>query len=200
MSGIPQLIDQFPYVGLFVLLVLGGIGFPFPEDTTLFLWGFLISTKVVKLIPALLVVYSGLLSTDFFLHFVGRKYGRNIVTHKKFQKILSPERLAMLEDKFNKRGVLLILGGRHLVGLRAQIFIVSGVMRMSALKFLITDAISSLVTIALMVGAGYVGGNSLQILRKNISRIEHIVILLIIVLLAIYLPFRYVKYKGDKNP
>jgi len=200
MSGIPQLIDQFPYVGLFVLLVLGGIGFPFPEDTTLFLCGFLISTKVVKLIPALLVVYSGLLSTDFFLHFVGRKYGRNIVTHKKFQKILSPERLAMLEDKFNKRGVLLILVGRHLVGLRAQIFIVSGVMRMSALKFLITDAISSLVTIALMVGAGYVGGNSLQILRKNISRIEHIVILLIIVLLAIYLPFRYVKYKGDKNP
>jgi len=200
MSGIPQLIDQFPYVGLFVLLVLGGIGFPFPEDTTLFLCGFLISTKVVKLIPALLVVYSGLLSTDLFLHFVGRKYGRNIVTHKKFQKILSPERLAMLEDKFNKKGVLLILFGRHLIGLRAQIFIVSGVMRMSALKFLITDAVSSLFTIALMVGAGYVGGNSLQILRKNISRIEHIAILLIVILLAIYLPFKYIKYKDGKNP
>lgn len=199
MSDIPQLINEFPYVGLFVLLVLGGIGFPFPEDTTLILCGFLISTKVVKLIPALLVVYAGLLSTDFFLHLIGRKYGRNIITHKKFQKIISPERLLMLEDKFKKRGLLFILAGRHLVGLRAQIFIVSGVMRMPALKFLIADALSSIFTIALMVGAGYVGGNSLEILRKDITRIEHIMILLVVIVAAIYLPFRYFKYKGDKN-
>jgi membrane protein DedA with SNARE-associated domain len=46
---------------------------------------------------------------------------------------------------------------------------------------------------ALMIGAGYAGGNSLQILRKNISRIEHAVIFLAIVLLFGYLIFRYVK-------
>jgi membrane protein DedA with SNARE-associated domain len=36
-------VDQFPYAGIFVLLLLGGMGFPFPEDIALLLRGFLIS-------------------------------------------------------------------------------------------------------------------------------------------------------------
>lgn len=52
MSDISGLVEHFPYLGLLVLLVLGGLGLPFPEDTTLILCGFLISTKVVKLFPA----------------------------------------------------------------------------------------------------------------------------------------------------
>lgn len=193
MTEFSAFIEHVPYLGLFLLLILGGIGFPFPEDTTLILCGFLISTKAVKPISALLVVYSGLLIADFFLYFVGKKYGRKIVTHKRFQKIISPERLAALEDKFNKKGILVILLGRHLVGLRAQIFLVAGVMKMSAIKFLMADAISSIFTIALMVGAGYMGGNSLQVLKRDITRVEHIGILIVIILLAIYLFFRHFK-------
>ena len=192
-------VEHFPYLGLFILLILGGIGFPFPEDATLIFCGFLIATHVIKPIPALIVVYSGLLIVDFGLYFVGKKYGRMIVTHKKFRKIVSPERLAALEDKFNKRGILVILIGRHLVGLRAQIFLAAGVMRMSALKFLVTDGVSSIFTIALMVGAGYMGGNSLEIIKRDITRIEHIGILLVIILLTIYLFFRYFKSRRSKT-
>ncbi|MCL4537089.1 MAG: DedA family protein [Nitrospirae bacterium] len=199
MSGISGLIEHFPYMGLFLLLILGGIGLPFPEDTTLILCGFLIATQVIKPIPALLVVYAGLLITDFSLYFVGKKYGRKIVTHKRFRKIVSPERLAALEDKFNKKGILVILIGRHLVGLRAQIFLAAGVMRMSALKFIMADAISAIFTMAIMVGAGYIGGNSLEIIKRDITRYEHIGILLVIILLTIYLFFRYFKSRRSKT-
>ncbi len=199
MSEISSIIEHFPYLGLFLLLILGGIGFPFPEDTTLILCGFLISTHVIETIPALLVIYAGLLITDFSLYFVGKKYGRMIVNHKRFHKIISPERLSMLESKFNKRGVFVILIGRHLVGLRAQIFLAAGVMRMSALKFIMADAFSSLFTMALMIGAGYMGGNSLEIIKKDITRIEHIGILLVIILLTIYLFFRYFKSRRNKT-
>ncbi|MBI3754264.1 MAG: DedA family protein [Deltaproteobacteria bacterium] len=198
-AAISTIIDHFPYLGLFLLLILGGIGFPFPEDTTLILCGFLISTDVVKPIPALLAVYSGILITDFGLYVVGKKYGRMIVTHKRFRKIVSPERLTALEDKFNKKGILVILLGRHLVGLRAQIFLAAGVMRMSASKFLIADGISSLFTIVLMVGLGYAGGNSLEVIKNDITRIEHIGILLVIILLTIYLLFRYFKSRHSKT-
>ncbi len=199
MSEISSIIEHFPYLGLFLLLILGGIGFPFPEDTTLILCGFLISTHVIETIPALLVIYAGLLITDFSLYFVGKKYGRMIVNHKRFHKIISPERLSMLESKFNKRGVFVILIGRHLVGLRAQIFLAAGVMRMSALKFIMADAVSSIFTIALMVGAGYMGGNSLQVIKRDITRIEHIGILLAVIILAVYLLFRYFKPMRSKT-
>lgn len=193
MSAISGLVEHFPYAGLLILIILGAIGFPFPEDTTLILCGFLISTKTVKPLYALLVVYSSILIADFILYSFGRKYGRRIVTHKRFRKIITPERLSILQDKFNKRGILLILFGRHIVGLRAQIFLVSGAMRMSRLKFFIADAISSIFTIALWGGIGFLGGNSLQIIKKDITRIEHIGILLIVISIVIWLLLRYFK-------
>jgi membrane protein DedA with SNARE-associated domain len=196
--NISPIVEHFPYLGLFSLLILGGIGLPFPEDTTLILCGFLISTKLIKPVPALFVVYSGLLITDFFLYSMGKKYGNKIVHHKKFQKILSPARLLKLEEQFHKGEILFILIGRHLVGLRAQIFIASGVMKMHPLKFLIADAFSSLFTIALMVGAGYVGGNSLQVIKKDITRVEHIVILLIIFFMIIFIFIKFYRYRRDR--
>ncbi len=199
MTDIPGIIEHFPYLGLFLLLILGGIGFPFPEDATLILCGFLISNSIIKPIPALLVVYTGILIADFFLYSVGKKYGRMIVTHQRFHKILSPERFSELEGKFNKKGIFVILIGRHLVGLRAQIFLVSGIMRMPVLKFIISDAVSSVFTIAVMVAAGYIGGNSLQVIKKDVTRIEHIGILVIIILLAVYLFLSYFKSKRDKT-
>jgi membrane protein DedA with SNARE-associated domain len=195
----PSILEHFPYPGLFILLILGGIGFPLPEDTTLILCGFLISTKIIKPIPALLTVYSGLLATDFFLHYVGKKYGRAVVDKRKFRKILTPERLSRLEEKFRRRGILIILVGRHVAGLRAQIFIVSGVVKMSSIKFLVADAFSSLFTIALMVGAGYAGGNSLQIIRRDITRVEHIGILLIVFLFVIFIFFKFYRYRHDND-
>lgn len=197
---ISAVVEQFPYLGLFVLLILGGIGFPFPEDTTLILCGFLIFNGVTKPLSALFVVYSGVLITDLGLYFVGKKYGRMIVTHKRFLKILSPERLSLLEEKFNKRGILVVLFGRHLIGLRAQILLVAGVMRMSFLKFLITDAVSSSFTIAFMVGAGYMGGNSFQIIKRDITRVEHVAIFLAVTSLALYFLFRYFRSRSKASP
>jgi membrane protein DedA with SNARE-associated domain len=199
MPDISGLVEHFPYVGLFALLILGGIGFPFPEDTTLILCGFLVSTAVVKPLPALIVVYAGLLTADYFLYLVGKKYGRMIVTHKRIRNIITPERLSLIEDTFHKKGIFVILIGRHLVGLRAQIFLVAGVMRMSAITFLTADAVSSILTMTLMVGAGYVGGQSLQIIRKDITRLEHIGILLFVILLSGYLFLRHFRPKQDKK-
>ena len=48
------LIDHFPYVGIFVLLILGGIGLPFPEDATLILSGFLVAHKVITFLSHIL--------------------------------------------------------------------------------------------------------------------------------------------------
>jgi membrane-associated protein len=189
------LVEHFPYFGIFLLLILGGIGLPFPEDATLILTGFLVAQNVIKPVQAFLPVYSGLLISDFLLYWVGKKYGRMLVLHKRFRKIISPEQLAALEEKFNRRGVWVVLIGRHFLGLRAQIFLVAGVMRMSAIKFLLADGATSLFTIALMGGIGYVGGNSVEILKKNMKRIEHIVILIVAILVTGWIVYKYFKNK-----
>jgi membrane protein DedA with SNARE-associated domain len=193
---VSAIMEHFPYIGLFILLILGGIGFPFPEGVTLIGGGFLISTSVVQPIPALFIAYSGVLIGDILAYSLGRKYGRMIVANKMFRRIISPERLSMLEDRFNKWGILFVLIGGRLIG---EIFLVAGIMRMPLLKFLTVDAISSLFTIAIWVGIGYTGGYSLQVIKKDITRVEHIAILLIIILIVIWLLFRYFKSRQNKN-
>ena len=191
--SISAIVDHFPYLGLFLLLILGGVGLPFPEDASLILCGFLISQDVISLLPAMIVVYSGLLISDYFLYSVGRKYGRMIIKHKRFHRIMSDEKMARLENQFNKWGVIFIFLGRHIVVLRAQIMLMSGVMRISPLKYLLADGLSSLITISFWCGLGYIGGSSLQIIRKDITRVEHIVILSGIIFIMLYMFFRYFK-------
>jgi membrane protein DedA with SNARE-associated domain len=91
MLEVTTLIDHFPYLGVFLLLILGGIGLPFPEDTTLILSGFLIAHYVMKPLPAFLVIYPSLLMTDFLLYLIGKKYGRRVVEHKRFRKVISSD-------------------------------------------------------------------------------------------------------------
>jgi len=86
--------------------------------------------------------------------------------------------------------------GRHIVGFRAQIFLVAGVMRMPARKFLMADAISALFTIGLWGGVGYLGGNSVQVLKNDIKRIEHIVIVVLMILLIWGIFFWYFEKRG----
>ncbi len=197
MLDISALTEHFPYLGLFLLLVFGGIGLPFPEDTTLILAGFLISQRIILALPALIVVYTGALIADMLIFFAGRKYGRRILDLPRFQKIISVGRFQTMEKRFKTYGTILILAGRHVVGLRAQLFLVAGVLKMPVLKFVLTDAISLSLTLAVMMGAGYMGGNSLQILTRDITRVEHVLIVLAVLTLVIVLLF--LSFRSRKN-
>jgi len=175
-------IQHFPYLGLFVMLVLGTLGLPFPEDAILILCGFMIAQQVVQPIPAIIILSFGMVCTDFFLYHVGRKYGRMVVAHKRFRKIISPRRIKKLSQLFEKWGVIVIFLGRHLVGLRAQIFLVAGILKMRRPKFILADALSSLVTIAIMVSAGYWGGNVLERIKNDIDSAKTAIFILLLLL------------------
>ena len=188
------LIENSPYIGLFALLILGGIGVPFfPEDATFILCGFLIQAQTVKTVPALLVIYMGVLIADFILYSFGRKYGRMVVSHRRFHRFLSPEKLTDLEKRFKRKGIFFILLGRHFIGLRAQIFIVSGIMRMHPLKFLLTDAVAVTFTIAVMVSIGYAGGHSLKDLGIDVGNTEYVAYFLLMSFIMGYIVFTYIR-------
>jgi membrane protein DedA with SNARE-associated domain len=196
MNQTASLIQPFPYLGIFLLLTLGTLGLPFPEDTTLILGGFLMVQNVIQLFPALSVIYPTLLMTDFLLYWIGKRYGRRVVEHKIFRRILSPNRLLKLEEKFRKWGVWVVFFGRHLLGVRAQIFLAAGVMRMPARKFLFTDALSALITMAIMIGIGYWGGSQIQMLREGMARIKRMTVFFLILIVLGWSLFRYFRRKN----
>ena len=186
-----MIIQHFTYAGIACLLILGGIGFPFPEDAVLIMSGLLISRDAIKLFPAILVIYPSLLIADFILYTIGRKYGRMIVEHKRFSKIVSPDTLLRVEEKFARWGVLTVFLGRHIAGFRAPLFIVSGVLRISRIKFLIADGLSAIITMSITLGLGYSGGSIFMVLKKDIKRIDYMLLLLFVALVTGWIVERY---------
>ncbi|MDA8174010.1 MAG: VTT domain-containing protein [Nitrospiraceae bacterium] len=181
---------HFPYLGFFIILVLGGLGFPFPEGVTLIICGFLIGAKIVEPFIMFFVVYLGVLTGDFLSFYIGRKYGRSILSSRRFKKILSPAKISTFERKFDKFEIpFMLLAGRLISG----VFLVAGIIGISRQKFLIVDAISAFVAIIIWLGIGYVGGSSFRVIRTGIVRIEHVAALLLIILtiaLVLYVYFR----------
>ena len=104
-----------------------------------------------------------------------------------------------LEERFTRWGVLVVFFGRQLLVLRAQIFLVAGVMKMSWRKFLIVDAASALLTITLWGGLGYVGGNSIQTIRKNITNLEQMVLVMLAILIGSILLLRHFKMGRNRS-
>lgn len=198
MDSIQEILMQFPYFGLVALLILGGLGLPFPEDATLILCGFLIAGKIINPVVALPLCFIGLMLVDVSLYLAGKKYGRKVVTHPRLCKIVKPERLKKVEGLFKKWGIFVILVGRHIVGVRSQILIIAGTLKMPFLTFLIADSISSVITMAIMVSIGYVGGNSIDILRKDFSRTEHVIIAATIVIVLFIIIWIYGRKSNNK--
>jgi membrane protein DedA with SNARE-associated domain len=185
-------------MGIFLLLILGTLGLPFPEDTTLILSGFLITQNIIQSLPVFLLIYPTLLMTDFLLYWIGKRYGRRVVEHKIFHRIMSLNRLIKLEGIFQRWGIWVVLLGRHLLGVRAQIFLTAGVMRMPARKFLLADALSALITMAIMIGIGYFGGSQIQLLREDMARMKRMLMFSLMLIVLGWSLFRYFRRKRIK--
>jgi membrane-associated protein len=185
MSETITIVGRFPYLGIPLLLLLGMLGCPFPEDTTLMLCGFLIAQDVVEPVPIFLVTYPVLLLTDTILYASGRRYGRKVVEHPRFRKILSPQKLQRIEMKFKKWGAWCILIGRQVPGLRAQLFLASGILRLPLVRFLIADGISALIAIGSMGGMGYLGGESVQRAKESLAPLCRPVLLCLLIIIIV---------------
>ena len=162
MGELSGIVMQFPYAGLFLMPLLGCIGFPFPEDAVLLSCGFLISQRIIMPLPAFLVVYTAVMISDFFIYSLGKKYGRAVITHRRSRRLLPPEKLHFLESRFRKFGVLTFVIGRQIIGVRAQTILAAGVLDMPLRTFLLTDACAAFLTVLLLVSLGYMGIASLM--------------------------------------
>ena len=197
MDTLLTVLAQAPYLGIFTMLLLGGIGLPVPEDVTLILCGFLLSQELITAVRALAVVYTGLLIADSLLYSFGLRFGRTIVEHKRFRRLLPPEKLEELETKFRSGGSTLILFGRHIAGLRIQLFLAAGILRMPYGRFLLADALSAIMTMTVMIGIGYAAGSSLQVILKDMRRLEHLAVVVVLTAVTVLLLIRY--FRGRKR-
>lgn len=162
------------YVTILTLLILGGFGFPIPEDIPLVLAGVAAARDVVSLQWILLACYVGVVIADMTIYLLGHRFGQRILNwgiHSPFFPSLTAERVCSIRDGLRKRRLLYIFIGRHFFPVRTATFLTAGTVGIPFVEFLIADAFAALVSVTLIVCIGYWLGGSLT--PEVISHLVH---------------------------
>src|SRR5262249_51700908 len=154
--GIEAILERWGYLGVFVGILLTGIGFPMPEELPVVVGGGLAGHGTAIWWIMLPVCIVGVVIGDGLLYGIGRLWGPRLLQYNWVKtKLLPPDRLQKIEDNFHKHGIKILLFARMTPGIRAPIFFTAGLTRLSLVRFLIADGIYAIPGVTLLFFLGY---------------------------------------------
>ena len=189
---------DYGYWAVFFVLIICGFGVPIPEDITLVSGGVIagLYPESVNSHLMLLVSLIGVLAGDSCMYWLGRYYGARILRFKLIRKVVTLQRLRMVREKFAQYGSRVLFVARFLPGLRAPIYIVSGITRkVSYPHFVFIDVCAAIISGPIWVYLGEFGAKNLDWLHAQIQKGQTIIYILIIALAA----FLFWKWKRSKK-
>jgi membrane protein DedA with SNARE-associated domain len=180
MSDLPGLIGHWGYAAIFVVVVLGNIGVPLPEETVLALAGYLVWRGDMRLSAVLVVGIVSAVAGDNLGYRLGRRYGRTALPRYARWVLGHPERLASMEDFVARRGAFAVFVARFIPGIRFMAGPLAGGLGMRAGTFFAANVLGAVVYVPVAVAAGYAIGYGLgeyvERLRWVMGQVERIVL------------------------
>ena len=190
------LLSKFTYLAIVGILAAAGLGAPISEDLVLLISGGLAARQVTSFWPTLVAGYFGVVLGDVLIHHWGKRLGPLAYEHRLVQKVLSPERQEKLRGHFARHGFWTVVVGRHTPGLRAPIFFLSGASGVTFGKFLVADALSSAVTVPIVVTLGFYFGEHLPEIRKHMHTAQYAIGGIVVAALAAWWIWRRVRTRA----
>ena len=184
------LVGQLGYLGIALLLVLGGLGLPVPEEAPIILAAVLSKGGKMWWPVALASCLSGVLLGDFIVYFLGYFYGEKVLSLPLTQKFLTRAREAQIKGYFHRHGVKILILGRFAVGFRTAAYLTAGILKLPPLKLFLTDLFAASLSTFLMFGLGYVFAHQIQ---TNFDRVKHWGMAVAAVTIGFWLLHRYYK-------
>jgi len=134
-------------LGIFITLILGGVGFPVPEDIPILIAGVISARGLLSLQVMFLTCYIGVLIADQFVYWIGFFFGKKVLelgTKSKYFKLMTAERVEEVRNGLREKRLLYIFIGRHLFPIRSATFLTAGSLRIPYLEFLVADMLEDL--------------------------------------------------------
>ncbi len=179
-------IEHFTYLGLFVVLMLCGLGLPIPEDVALLAGGYLVHRGVTRYPITLAVSLLGVVAGDNSLFFMGRHFGSGLVRYFSIGRPGRVHQIARIEAFMQRHGHRAIFYARFLAGLRALIYLSAGSFGVRPAVFLLYDLLGALISVPIVVTLGYIFGKQLEMLVRYIGGFERLIVIVAILSALIY--------------
>ena len=177
-------------LGLFLILVAGGLGLPLPEDLTLIGAGVLARQHVLRLRDVILVGFVGVVCADWIIYLVGRRYGDGIVAHPMLARLFGASRLETVRAAVERHGGRAVFAARFLFGFRIATFLAAGTFGVSAVRFGLGEAAGSAIFVPATATLGFLFSDRAERLARNVGLVQHWIVLVGLLGLALYLGLR----------
>ena len=193
-----ELINHWGYGALFLLVILGNMGLPLPEETILVLAGYMAWRGQLRLPIVLAIGMVSAAGGDNIGYWLGQRYGRKTLERHSRWLLGHPDRLAMMQDFVARRGALAVFVARFVPGLRFMAGPLAGALGLPFRTFLIANLLGAAVYVPLVVSVGYYGlgyglGEYLERLRELGADLEGLVLLVALLGFAAILTWRIVR-------
>jgi len=148
------------YVLTFLVLIVCGLGLPFPEELIFLASGFACHRLNANVMVLCAIGVLGILASDTIPFFVGRRYGIEFLTQRHFAGILSIKNLEWTHEFFRKHGSKAVFFGRFVPGLRMPTNFMAGSMGVRYRSFIVWDLLGALITCPISVVLAYYLGEA----------------------------------------
>jgi membrane protein DedA with SNARE-associated domain len=189
-----QIVAHLGYVGIAMILILGGLGLPIPEEAPVILAAVLSRNGKMIAPVALATCLAGVLIGDFVVYLLGYVHGERVLSLPLTRRLLTRGREAQIKGYFHRHGFKILVLGRFAVGFRTAAYLTAGILKLPPLKLFLTDLVAASMSTALMFGLGYIFAAQIQ---SGIREAQHWLTLVLAASLAVWLSYRY--YRGRKR-
>ena len=150
-----ELIGKLGYVGIALVLVLGGLGLPIPEEAPIILAAVLTRNGQMsgpawrwrRAWAASCWATSSSTSSGIF-------YGEKVLSLPLTRRLLTRQREAQIKGYFHRHGFKILVSGRFVPGFRTAAYLTAGILKLPPLKLLVTDLVAAFLSTTADVRAG----------------------------------------------
>ena len=188
-----SLLHPSSYLGFFLFIAATGCGMPIPEEAAIVVAGVLSSQNPPQLDwrIAFAVCLAGAVVGDSFMYAIGYRWGHGIFTsHPRFAKLFASENEQQFRKAVEAHALKVMLLARFLVGIRAPVYVMTGVVRLPFRRFLLYDVISASLVVGVVFGLSYLFGEQVADWVKHAETRATIVVVLIAIAVLSILYYR----------
>lgn len=190
MSGVFEWVAHYGYGALFLLLLLGVVGLPVPDETLLIYCGYLIWKGVFHKTAAFLTAMSGSWCGITLSYTIGRTLGAGAVHRYGKYLHVTEERLARVHQWFDRIGHWALLVGYFIAGVRHFTAIIAGMSRLGFGSFAAYAWTGGALWVATFLTIGYFLGDKWHEIAELLHRDVGYASLALIALAIVYLVWR----------
>jgi membrane protein DedA with SNARE-associated domain len=169
-------IEHFTYIGLFLVLVLCGLGLPVPEELPLLTGGFLAYRGITQFPATLAISFVGVMAGDNSLFFLGRRFGTGVLRYLGLVRPGTRQRIERLRMFMDRHGHLAIFYARFLAGVRALVYLTAGLAGVTPQRFVVYDALGAIISVPVAVSAGYFFGDQIDLAIRYVGGFDRLVL------------------------